>query len=288
MRSTSLLLFLSTATASGCANVIVDEESVHDAGPPCSGPHSFVVDGSIEGAATHVEESFEVGLFSSGGVGLMSSGTGQALLLTARSQFPCGAKAWVPNCPGALGWGGTSPSAVAMVQLAPESGTPVTWVCDPSGPEVTFTPALPAGHPFEIAASSTLASLHALGTCPGMPVDAKLSIVAGSTLVDPMLTGTIDGQSFQSKWNTRGFGGAGPKGWLTEFFEGGGAVLLLDDGTALAVLPEASPDPGAVYCIGNSSTLADGSIVYEDLSRLGRCSDAPTIAGSLSVCASGN
>jgi hypothetical protein len=59
-------------------------------------------------------------------------------------------------------------------------------------------------------------------------------------------------------------------------------------GSALAVLPQGSPDPGAVYCIGSYATLADGSTAYEELSRLGRCSDAPPLSGSFSACVSGS
>jgi hypothetical protein len=294
------LAFLPVAIATlGCGSQVYwDDRADERSGPPegCGEVRTMVITGTVGGAPVQIDAPF-AGNATSAGVIAFAEPSGETAIFTPRTFFPNGD----PD-PSTSFFGGSSPSAVVTIQPAAAAGGPLSGICDAGDPVVTFTPVWVNGR-LRVYATTKLASLRKLGVCPGAPVDAKLQISLNPDTTPSsslpfqggmFLTGTVGGASFQAQWYGGNFGyswldpGTLPTGG--EFFEGGGFVEALPDGgrelSGILVMPAGSPDPGAVYCVGSSESLDGGAVtVLSDLSRLGTCADAPTLSGSLSVCA---
>jgi hypothetical protein len=148
-------------------------------------------------------------------------------------------------------------------------------------------------------------SLTFMGSCPGTPVAGEVSICldppsCGGVTIDS----TVEGASFHEE--PMFGGGYGPIGGTTAVIElhpGGGVFVLEADGidpastglqtsplgTAYFIVPAGAPDEGAVYCVGEGSTLdyvmdpAFGvlpmSAQLQNISRLGSCAGAGNDGG---------
>jgi hypothetical protein len=282
MRTLAFFLPLA-ATAFGCgSHVYYDLE--RDVDPQgCGETGSIVIAGTVDHVPVQIYDPFFSANFAPRAVG---AAYGDPYYVAAafipETWFPCGAMA--PSCPDA--YGGSTPSAAALLNLPLGSGGTPTWLCDADHPIVTFTPlGSPGVQPLDVA--STLTSLRKLGACPGAPVDASLSLSFDE------LTGTIHGTSFKSavemplQYHLPEYY-TGPVAWP---FQGDGLIVFETASpeyqAGVVVMPTGSPDPGAVYCFAgpdygwNNANLS----VIPNLSRLGTCAEAAPVAGSLAVCA---
>jgi hypothetical protein len=147
------------------------------------------------------------------------------------------------------------------------------WICDETGITGKISPKTLSIEPL------TFTAPRSLGACPGQPVSGQLMECdngVGCGLSD--LDGVVGGQPVHAEFDG-GFAGE-------TMFQGRG--LLASGGPLnpfVFLMPEGSPDPGALYCVGSADTdAATGNLVLGDLSRLGTCAEATPIAGSVSVC----
>jgi hypothetical protein len=68
-------------------------------------------------------------------------------------------------------------------------------------------------------------------------------------------------------------------------FEGRGVLASGALNPFVLLMPDGSPDPGALYCVGSVSyDPKTGNAVFGALSRLGTCAEATPIAGTVSAC----
>jgi hypothetical protein len=240
-----------SATGAGGATVAV---------PPCE-PVAATVDGTVDGQPLHAAPE----LHSAGGgdcFTFLMDGHG-FLRLTSQQGF---------SKPGLVvsdhGW----------LRLPGPDVVAGHWLCSDAPTPVTLTSPNPSVPPSK--ASFAWPSLHDLGACPGVPVDAALTL--GST----GLSGTLDGAavslaSLSSSSSTQ-------DGATWEIHELGGCGMVeIDNSTSppsgAMLMPPEGPDAGAMFCIG-SITKTDAGFVLGGVSRLGTCGEAKTV-GAVGVCA---
>lgn len=130
----------------------------------------------------------------------------------------------------------------------------------------------------------TLSNLHALGGCPGTPVDGELTVASN-------LKGTADGHTFDLTMDQGSNIGAAA-GLTTLYLDDASyvAVQKADDGTvpwAIVVTAPSGDAAGAVYCAGAGSTwVVSGSKTESTLKGLSKLDACPTgtSADSLTGC----
>ncbi|HEU4404718.1 MAG TPA: hypothetical protein VFS43_05445 [Polyangiaceae bacterium] len=193
---------------------------------------------------------------------------------------------------------GQTVAATGLLQLPPSDGRARTFVCAGEGSTVTLADADGSGW------RAHLASLSQLGTCAGgTPVAGEVSITLGDGSEAPKLVSTLQGASFTVPVsNVALLGHVDRPGVVAEVFTDlrpgvaffsfeEAATAPLDDG-AYFIIPDGSPDAGAVYCVGAGSTVTmSGSgqnvlleaVTLRGLRRLGTCPGAA--AGELDICA---
>ena len=147
------------------------------------------------------------------------------------------------------------------------------WICDDTGLTGAISPKTLSIEPV------TFTAPRSIGACPGKPVSGQLTECedgVGCSFYD--LDGVVGGQPVHAEFEG-GFAGE-------NMFKGRG--LLASGGPLnpfVFLMPEGSPDPGALYCVGSvGADPSTGNLVLGDLSSLGKCAEATPIAGSVSVC----
>jgi hypothetical protein len=195
---------------------------------------------------------------------------------------------------------GETVAARGLIQLPGEDARSRTFVCAGEGSTLTLAPFEGSGW------AAHLASLSQLGSCPGgTPVAGEVSITLGDGSAPPKIVSTLADASFTVPVTSVGLlGRADRPGLSAEVFIdlrpgvafvsfGEGASARVDEG-GYFVVPDGSPDAGAVYCAGAGSTAVTSgsgetavieSVTLKNLRRLGSCAAAPASAGSLDVCA---
>lgn len=234
---------------------------------PTCGPKEQAIAGVIDG----VPLQFSVPSTGAGqheGLFILSAEQGSHLIFLFASSSPDGSASH-PDV-GLLGL-----PVLDEGDLSPLSTHQGLWICDETGLTGKFSPTALS------IESVTFTAPRSLGTCPGKPVSGQLtSCNDGVGCAFSALDGTVGGQPVHAQG---GYGFAGER-----TFQGRG---VLASGSPLnpfvLLMPDGSPDPGALYCVGSvSADPTTGNMVLGDLSRLGTCAEATPIAGTVSVCAS--
>ncbi len=240
--------------------------SVGSGGPPLAscGPKEQAILGVLDGAPL----SFSVPVSGAGqreGFFVLSAQQGSHLILFTSSS-PDGSAQHADV--GLLGI-----PVLAEGDPSPLSTHQGLWICDDTGLTGAISPKTLSIEPV------TFTAPRSLGACPGEPVSGQLTECedgVGCSFSD--LDGVVGGQPVHAVFDG-GFNGE-------NMFQGRG---LLASGSSLQpfvfLMPEGSPDPGALYCVGSvGADPATGNLVLGDLSRLGTCAEATPIAGAVSVC----
>jgi hypothetical protein len=199
----------------------------------------------------------------------------------------------------------TEPVAVEGLLRMPEEGPdPGAWYCAGPGSQFVTDGAF--------YADASLAITGRLGACPGAGIDGQIDICFD----DPScgggswMRGELDGAEVDFDLaQVQGYGELGSTRAVVEgaiLWEQGGLVTLeavdIDPrtteiatsalGNAFFVVPQGTPDAGAVYCAGEGSTLtyAGGPIPIplsaelRGLSRVGSCDDVQREPATIAFC----
>ena len=190
------------------------------------------------------------------------------------------------------GDGLTCPTDVGMFRVPlvpPVPGEPfvanqMLWICDATGPTVTFKPQESKPEAEWVGGPVQFASLRRLGTCPGVPVSGQLTRCDNAiSCTKDGIFGMVDGHAVDAPFVS----GVYRDGYTLETGFEGRSLLFSGPGPdpSVFVMPDGSGDPGAIYCIGsNGSDPVTGNQVMGSLSRLGTCAEAEPIAGSVTAC----
>lgn len=158
------------------------------------------------------------------------------------------------------------------------------WICNATGPTVTYTAQESKPVEEQVRGPVSFASLRRLGACPGVPVSGQLTQCENDNFCGKeSITGTVDGHPVDGAF-VSGMYSDGTA--LETVFEGRG-ILLSGPGhePSVFLMPDGSGDAGAIYCIGSTETdPVTGKLVMGNLSRLGTCAEAEPIAGSVTAC----
>lgn len=195
---------------------------------------------------------------------------------------------------------GETVAAIGLIQLPGEDARSRSFVCAGEGSTLTLAQFEGSGW------AAHLASLSQLGSCPGgTPVAGEVSITLGDGSAPPKIVSTLADASFTVPVTSVGLlGRADRPGLSAEVFTdlrpgvafvsfGEGASARVDEG-GYFVVPDGSPDAGAVYCAGAGSTAVTSgsgesavieSVTLKNLRRLGSCAEATAAAGSIDMCA---
>ena len=195
--------------------------------------------------------------------------------------------------------------ATGMLRLPDESNLAGSWFCAGPGSSIEMDA--------DFTKSTFVArSVTALGACPGTPAAGQVD-VCFSQCSDPSLQSSLDGASFDR--GVTAFSAMGPVGGsvvrLRTLLSGGYGRLILEaieidfaatgEQTAplsrgFLIVPQGAPDAGAIYCVGEGSTLAYTtsragivplSATLQNLSRLGSC-PGTGVSGGISICTNFN
>jgi hypothetical protein len=271
--------------SSGAAGASGTGGSAGSTGASCQ-PDKAVVVGSV--GATTINEAYlatggyEMPYFPASNDVVLSVGDAGRAYLAAASPPPEG-----------------QPVAVSgILQLPSSDATKSTFVCAGDGSSLTVF-----GDDGPLY-SSHLASLSQLGACPGgTPVAGEITITLGDGSPPPKVVSTVEDAAFNVGVNKVSMLGhdnqAGvvaevftqPRQGVAFFSFDEASTATLDPG-AYFVMPEGSPDAGAVYCAGAGSTAATTgvgsnvvieSVTLRNLSRLGAC-PGTAATGALDLC----
>jgi hypothetical protein len=193
-----------------------------------------------------------------------------------------------------------SPTA-GWLRMPDDSPDPGAWYCAAAGTSQAM-----AGGVYE----ARLQSLSRVGACPGLPVSGSMSLCfPEGDCGDPSLSSDVPESTFAF---TDGFyygvstSNIAPTARIDLVADGGLWVMPTEDydreavdvatadlGPGFVIVPEGLPDAGALYCVGEGSTVDYRSDPYLGMvpvtaelvvSRLGRCPGAEPATGSLTFC----
>lgn len=142
--------------------------------------------------------------------------------------------------------------------------------------------------PATLDAPIRLEQLHAVGSCPGTPVQGSLSVCLDSIErgCPEFATGTFDGQELSHSVTVRiDMELVGRRLAVVNLDEDGFFVLSGDPYTGILVLPSTSPDPLAVHCVDSVEVShQDGpkTFLLAGISRAGTSPGAP-VDGSVDL-----
>lgn len=180
---------------------------------------------------------------------------------------------------------GTSSAATGLFRMPIDGEHAGEWYCAGQGSNITV----------DTTKTFELNSISKLGSCAdAVPVDGTVEGCFGADIslcpLGMKLNSTLVGAEFDWKANVLGYGGM--PGLYEIFLDNGGILALyieLDTvlGGLLLIAP-GGPDAGGAYCIGPGSLQPGGSNAMKfsltGLKRLGSCTDAKAVAGSLKGC----
>jgi hypothetical protein len=124
-----------------------------------------------------------------------------------------------------------------------------------------------------------LSGLRKLGACPGSPVSSDA--VFCDSGCEHVIEGMIDGVSLT-------LDGTGGFGAVETTLDGGGHLSYQSGGLMIWMPDNSGLEGGAIYCVDSLTQLPGDPERFqlEGVSRLGSCSDAGLVQGTVDVCVS--